>query len=1084
MAWVLESYKSAGIPREAPVIDRRTHGFERWLTGFLAVMSFTAWIAIVEVDRLLAGARTPEGAGGTASSLQGFEAGTHAQLWTDWLSLPGPLRQEVSWLLVVYAVLDVVFPALYIPLLWRFFGRRVVPCILLGALAAAEATEAVLLFISAAELRAGSAPPLAGLLPVAAVVKWAALGALVPVLFSIKDLRDRLWSSLRRAAKAVFFQRLSAAVILIIGVLALLPIAGVNDQMPDTQRAWAAGSGAAWQWVLTSVVVLVVAAGMAVMGRRRSELAWDLYAVDPPVAKLKAAVWPWWLGPAVLLAALAVVVVRGVAAGTIGLANPPRGQFWFFLALPVGLLVFSLVFPRCLPLPSSPTDRLLARDIWRCGDVLAMLFAAVSGMALVRSFTAPVALAVAQSRIDDGKRVCSVLSPAGDCSIFGWSVALLAFGWLTVGTAFWVGNRVVKRCWPVSGPEAGAPGPTAKWYQGLMDPRIKSRTPSRWAAGLGLGLAIGALVLLAFAPAGTTEIAGVTATAVAGVAAWAMVFGFLIAAVQHRRPLAVFERMGLRANPFLSIVAVILAVGSLNGGDVRVHAIRQLDPAPLERSTLQQRFDEWLAGSAACHLPGAGASGESGPGVRPMLLVASEGGGIRATEWTVQGLARLGSTGGAGSCGAKATLLSSGVSGGSVGLALATLYGGAASAVPGTVPAGTESPADAGQPQTAAEASTALADPQALAAAVSGAAVGDIIASGTGLMVPAGSNGTADWYDRAALMETRWEEAAPPLVQRFSAFTTGPAGALIMNSTASGLGCRLLVSQLKMPAKILAPADYSKGPAPEGAGPGCLDPQGFPLSIDLLAQQELGSQSCPLGLRWSTAAMLSARFPIIAPAGRVPALAAKGGCDPTRTYQAIDGGYSEGSALGTLSDLMPTIRAAVQQHNAQVEAAEAYSVLQRQGAAGGAPEPPTPPVNDYIVPVVLFLQNHPGTDRVEPPPAAAGELAVPLVGLNARALQISSTAWLQRLDGGLRSCPSPSSDSGCQAATNRMLAKLGGRAIVVVAPDSIPALDPPLGWSLSSMSRNQLDAAMEKEVANTDIGEHGPGFGALLKLLP
>ncbi|WP_427015356.1 hypothetical protein ACQCSX_10925 [Pseudarthrobacter sp. P1] len=1033
--------------KKSPIVERTTRGFDRWATGMLAVLAVATWIAMAEVDRLVSDARTPAGLGGPAGALQASDPAAGPALWGHWAELDPGGRGTVASLLTIYAVLDILFPILYIALLWRFFGPRWLPRILLGLLALGEAGEAAAQIWAAAGLREGQLLGAVHVLPVFSEFKWLAAAALVAAVFLTKALRQQLAAALWRGVKAVFFQRLSLAVIVVIAALSLLPLPGVSDQMPDAERAWAGSAAGAIQYGVTTVAVAAVCVGLAALGRRRSELAWDVYATDPPVAKLPASVVWWFYGPAVLLVAVALVVLTGGPLAAL------EGQFWLFILLPVALLLLSfiswLVPQGPAPVPAA-FDPQRAVDIWRCGDVLAMLFAAVGGMALVRTFTAPLALAIAAP----GVHV--------EAGVLAGSVVLFGLGWLTVAAAFPGGAWLVARFWLDPAPGEAIPVASAASPKGLLDPRIKNQSLARKVSWWGLGAGFAVLVLLTFAPVWTTGWAGVPATAIAGVAAWAMVFGFLIVGLQEQRPLPIFARLGLRANPILSVVAVLLAVGSLNGGDGRIHAIRQLPPEVVARDSIQARFDHWLAASAACHRDGPDTGG---PGVRPMLLVAAEGGGIRATEWAVQALARMAPDApqapetavqkAARLCGATAVLLSSGVSGGSLGLALTTTSATKAR------------PADA-----AREAAAQAADPQALAVAVSGAAVGDDLAGGTGLLIPSWTDGVRGWNDRAALMESAWEQAAPQLKDRFDGTVRGPAGALVLNSTAAGLGCRLLISQVEVPSGMVAgPADAAG--AAGASGGGCLDGRGFPLSIDLLAHQSAtGPQTpyCTLGLRWSTAAMLSSRFPIISPAGRVPTPTA-GGCSTVNAYQAIDGGYSEGSALGTLSDLMPAVRAAVQSHNAAVQAAA--------DAGGAAP----PAVNDYVVPVVVFLQNSPGADRVAPPPKAAGELAVPLVGINARALQSGAAAWLQRLDDSSDACPTAEPASGCQLASAVVRGTLKGRSAVVVAPASTPALDAPLGWSLSQMSRDRLAAAMAAEAAAGGTVESGPRFGALLALL-
>jgi hypothetical protein len=97
-------------------------------------------------------------------------------------------------------------------------------------------------------------------------------------------------------------------------------------------------------------------------------------------------------------------------------------------------------------------------------------------------------------------------------------------------------------------------------------------------------------------------------------------------------------------------------------------------------------------------------------------------------------------------------------------------------------------------------------------------------------------------------------------------------------------------------------------------------------------------------MEWATAAMLSARAPVITPAARVE----DGVCGPEQ-MQLVDGGYAEGSGLGTAADLAPVIADRISVHNEQADEGD-------------------PP----IVPIVVYLKNSPGTtcariSRASPP---------------------------------------------------------------------------------------------------------------------
>jgi hypothetical protein len=324
------------------------------------------------------------------------------------------------------------------------------------------------------------------------------------------------------------------------------------------------------------------------------------------------------------------------------------------------------------------------------------------------------------------------------------------------------------------------------------------------------------------------------------------------------------------------------------------------------------------------------------------------------------------------------------------------------------------------------------------------------------------------------LVESLWEESAGMLASPFDDTIAGPTGALLLNSTDTGSGCRVVFSQLDLPGV------GKTQPAGPASGLSCIARQGFPLSVDLLDQQA----QCPLQLRWSTAAMLSARFPIISPAGRAPAVVAnaKGDtdCQMQSGFQLIDGGYSEGSALGTLNDLWPTLQEQLLNHNSCVLAIAARPAGEE--LPGNDPCSTIDAKNELVIPVVLFLQNSPGADIVARPPQVAPELLVPLIGSGAKDLQIGSAAWLQRLDAEANVCPGTAAANACVAATAGVRKALGNSSVVVVAPNSVPALAAPLGWSLSNMSQQQLETAMNEEANTSDAGAMQP-FAKLLAYL-
>ncbi|WP_120523199.1 hypothetical protein [Arthrobacter celericrescens] len=971
----------------------------RWLTATLIVSAVTLWIAMAEIDRLVAGIVTPDGRNSSVTILSGFGTWGVRDTWSIWAGLDPEKHGQLAALVTLHASIDFGFALLYGVLLFRLAKGTVLPKVIAVTAAALDATEGVLLLFAVHD--PGSVPAAAAVMGVVTNLKWLILALFVLGIVAMPKLRKRVWGRLIRLARTMQFHRLTVTAVALVAVLALLPIPGINDQMPDSQRLWTEGTPV--PFIASSLVVPLIAAGLQYVGRLRSVLAWELwtrrYTPDQPPR------WRLWLvGPALLLAALAIPAVFGfpVVVGN-------WWQYWIFLAVPLVLLGISFVmkflsvlgsplgFRRTWEMRAHRPDRRRAMDAWCGGDNLAVLLIAVAGMSLVRSFIGPAAMILV-----DGDLAESMPE--------GWPLrvgGLLLFGVVLAGGAYLFRSILLR--WI---PRLFGPDPRSGFEQG------------QYLKYVVLAIGTVPLLLLLFAPAYFTTILGVSATAVLGIGCWALFFGAVVVWAQQRQPLEIFHRVGLRANPFLSLMAAALALGQVNGGGDAMHVPRTDKPsAASERKAADVEFREWLKASTACDRTAG-----NGKTVRPMLLVAAEGGGIRAASWTTRVFGALaGST-----CGKAATLLSSGVSGGSLGLALVTQY----------------APRGGGAGTDLATAAGAVAAPDALSVSVGGALVPDLVAGGTGLLLPNRSRGDFGWHDRAALMEHEWERQAPLLNGPFDPGARGSAGAVLLNSTVTGSGCKLVISQLKLAAS---------GGAQPGSAPECLSEDGPPVSIDFLDE---ANGFCDTALRWSTAAMISARFPVISPAGRMRYGSGKDGCTPAGAFQAIDGGYAEGSGLGTVADVWGGLREVVQEHN--------------NGSGAGTPGHP------YVVPVFVYIRNSPGVDIAAKVPAPVAELAVPLAGLQAKANQVEAGAWLQRLGQSADVCLS----TECDVASRVVLDALGGAHTVVVAAKSKPAVDPPLGWTLSMLSQNLLEQALKDDLARTESspGEE-PGLGKLNAVL-
>ncbi|HEY5978778.1 MAG TPA: hypothetical protein VIT41_04005, partial [Microlunatus sp.] len=566
----------------------------------------------------------------------------------------------------------------------------------------------------------------------------------------------------------------------------------------------------------------------------------------------------------------------------------------------------------------------------------------------------------------------------------------------------------------------------------LRDPlaSVGSRAPARlFGRWVLLGVVLALFLLIAVLPGvfghlGVSAVAIVSLTLLIGIPATA---GLLI---QERPTAEVFRILGFRRTPLVSVLVIAIVLAGLTVGGSTIHRVIDSPTDPPRRVAVTGLVQTWFNQSGACEVE------VNGQRVRPMIMVAAEGGGIRAAYWTVKGLAAIDRE--TDGCGAHSTLFSGGASGGSVGLTVARFSG---------------TPSDPGTAQ-AVDAVRAMAEPETLGQAVIGTFLRDPAYAATG--VPLGTNGVApagSWADRARLIELGWNGASAGRPWGTSDFLADPAtlspatGPLVLNSSSVASQCRTWVSQVDL-EQPTPPAAGTTGEqrCDRRVGPGAR-------TIDLFAAYGPVGDTGPDCLRSvtaSTAALLTARFPFVTPGGVV------GGCD-TRSddgssfwprTQLIDGGYIENTGLATITDLSAQWLAQVRTHNDDV-------------VAGRTTEP-------LIIPFVVFLTNQQATTgRLTPPPALQSELLLPAVGyLQGSATLTRTDALLQRVSTTVRTrsiCP-PSNGGpiDCDATADAF-----PRRVIVVDRTAQPEVTAPLGWVLSQASMTGLDRAMLAQVSTT-----------------
>lgn len=467
----------------------------------------------------------------------------------------------------------------------------------------------------------------------------------------------------------------------------------------------------------------------------------------------------------------------------------------------------------------------------------------------------------------------------------------------------------------------------------------------------------------------------------------------------------------------LLLVAVLLANWSGAAGDI--HPISRVGKGP-DRPTMVEAFEYWLAQPNAC--TSTLTFDHRQVDVRPMLMVAAEGGGLRASYWTAAALEAIADA--TEGCGRSTTLFSAGASGGAFGLTLARF---------------TENPL---------ESVRSIAGSHALGAASASLLGADLLASATGIRLESDTPTRAlarSWLDRAGQMETVWEEQVGlpdnvlflPLDPSAATSDTGAGtGHLILTSTVVRSACRALLSQVDLGS--------TRTDCPGSSGP---------RSFDFFAPYG----ACLHNLPALTGGLLASRFPYVTPSASVEE------CGDNGFEQLVDGGYSDNSGLATILNLAPQWRPLVQAHNEQV-------------LTGGS--------GPLVVPVIVYLENGTGSDfgvsieeSDEDPPddrddqgpakldwAVTPEALVPpATWYRGRGHEIGVLESLETAQGLVRAAICRPEAGNCGVLRDAV-EKWREARVFVVHQSAQPTLSAPLGWVLSEASQEDLDADLAEQL--------------------
>ncbi len=593
-------------------------------------------------------------------------------------------------------------------------------------------------------------------------------------------------------------------------------------------------------------------------------------------------------------------------------------------------------------------------------------------------------------------------------------------------------------------------------------------SPTRLRRGIlgvvGFGVTAVLVVRLAVHPDYAAGL-GAPATVLISLSGWMwVVAGF---AVLSRR--VVWDRtrqLGLgRRTPWLGLVLVAWLVSGIadsTGGyhDARTLAVPedQRDSPGLTRD-LDAAFVSWAsqfgaADSVICHDPDTGAGRSIDRRAVPLVLVAAPGGGGKAAYWTA--LAMDQAFGSEGFC-PQSLFAASGVSGGAVGLV-------AALAVPPTTDASplVDKMTDEG-PLSSTLASMMLRDvPQPL----------------TSLR--------GEWNDRAAELEEAWARAAPAAFgadgeRSFLDLGAGwwrtpgdlagqPSGGpvLVLNGSSVNDGCRALVTNVRQAASgnhgCLTLASAATDVAPQGVVSGSTDAldQLLPTRRDSedRSYQSLDpaevSSVCPAAdvvtVRATTAALLAARFPVVAPSGalsRCVTAEANLGTARSRpivkieTNYVVDGGYLENTGILTLAQVWDAVEGPVTRCNAAAS---------EDRAIEGCPSDASGPL--WIEPWFIMMENHYRSAVAAPPSGdRPRELLVPLVTATKRSTTLDTVPLEQLL--------------AIDVSRGFVPVEVGTRSPVIecnrfvrLAPLRQPTVEAPLGWVLAPDTRNRMGSEL------------------------
>ena len=439
-------------------------------------------------------------------------------------------------------------------------------------------------------------------------------------------------------------QRFSFVPVVALFILSVPSGAAILEQLPDVIRRWISdGETGTLHAILAMTSTLGLSTFLIIAGRYRTGHAfrnpkrdrgdWSDATAEPVLPYQRV----WFVGPAVAAAGAVLVLITGRGEDILW------GRLALFLLVPtLVILVGSWLIRRAWkrhpgwyrPNVRPSFDESDLSAVRLAGNVAGLGAVVVGGLSLIRAFVPLVVLPQSASGADP-RRVWMFLVIGLVTTIAPWLIMIFA-------NRRFAAARIRKL-------EQGHP----------LELRSRREISVPWGSWILLGCAVGVFVVLGAFPIMAAWI-GLAATATLALGSMAGMLSAIALLIQDRPVAEVFRAVRLKRSPLVTMLTLTLILVSLFGGQSSIHDMDRGAPSSSEvddRQTMAASFASWLASPEPCEVQVGDHQ------VRPMLLIAAEGGGIRAAYWTVRGLQAIDDT----TCGERSTLFSAGASGGSVG---------------------------------------------------------------------------------------------------------------------------------------------------------------------------------------------------------------------------------------------------------------------------------------------------------------------------------------------------------------------------------------------------------------------------------